>query len=215
MSAAHVPELPGPGEPCPHCDYYHFKSGGHLKYYVGALVCPVYVQLVMAETETWGLRVRRAPQHGRERGLARCNAPEDFRCYHKGDPDGRGKRRCYSPDGFTTEIPEDKKLMIVSRDGDLVADLNEELVCPHIGTWRRPPVKKSGNRARSHGGSKKATEASFNEMPATGDPRRQAVYTELFSRVEYLRDRGLPVTPKTVAAMAGHASWRNSDIHGT
>lgn len=166
----------------------------------------------MNETETWGMRLRKAPEHGRERGLQKCMAPVDFVCFHKGVIETTGRRRCYSPDGFSTQVSEDKKLKVLGQK-DIIVDRNDDLLCPHIGTYRRSPTKKSGRRARPHGGGKKSVAASFNEMPATGDPRKQAVYTELFGRIEYLKDHRLPITSETIAAMAGHSAWKNRDIH--
>jgi hypothetical protein len=179
------------------------------------MVCPVYVALLIDESESWGLKLRRAPSHGRERTLKKCGAPHDFLCFHKGTLEERGVRRCYSPDGFTTEVAESDKIKLIIIDNEIVgADKNDKFTCPYIEIYRRPSVQKSGLRARRRGSNgSNPSVASFNEMPAATDPRKQAVFTELWGRITYLKERKLPVTADTVAALAGHAAWKDRDIH--
>lgn len=203
-------ELPKVGESCPHCGFKHLKEGGHLKYYVGALVCPVYVAMALDDVASWGVQLRRSPRRGRETRLVACDAPESVTCFHRGSAEQGGKRRCYSPDGFTTEVREEDKVRIVTHGATVVtAEVNEALLCKHIALYRRSPVRRSGKRARRHGSTPQVSDDRYPGMPGGSDPRKQAVYAEIWRRVSHLRDSGQRVTPQSIAGLAGKASWAN------
>lgn len=195
--------------PCGHCGYKHHKKSGWLKYYVGALVCPRYVSLLLEEVESWGMPFPATVKPGREHNLKKCNAPEDKFCAHKGTPDDRGIKRCLSPDGFSAGIRAENKLKILD-NGEV--DRNDALQCEHIGTFVRQRVKPSGIRARPHG-SKNHKVYEGNLMPSSGDARKSLVYRELWRRIEYLKMHNIAPTPERIAFLAGHAAWKKGDVH--
>jgi hypothetical protein len=187
--------------PCPHCGYRHYKRGGWLKWHIGALNCRLYVEHVLEEQGTWGVRSR-PPISVDDSTVYRCTAPESFVCFWKTPDDRvRGGLRCASPDGYPSEVPGVKKLELNEEENEWKR--SESLLCPHRTKTRILLVAEKTGRGAKSRGSDTFQDATYNEMPGTGDPKKQRVYSELQRRIRFLTDRGLRPTPSRIAKLGG------------
>lgn len=203
---------------CSHCGYAHHKKSGRLKYYVGAMQCPRYVELLLDEMDSWGVKVPGRPSgDATEPRKFACNAPAEFVCFHKGSPGLDGKPACMSPDGFNTQTQGHDKVRLVKLEVGIYEfergvagavderwDTDYSKLCPHRGPAkrRRRPKKEPGRvpRAKAGKGFKAPT---GNRMPGAGDWRKERVFSELQRRIDYISGRGLSPTPARIAVLGG------------
>lgn len=210
---------------CEYCGYKHFKESGRLKYYVGAMQCPVYVGYLLEEMDSWGVKVpgRPAGDATEPRKFA-CDAPAEFVCHHKGSPTADGRPACMSPDGFSTQVSSQDKVRLVRLQIGIYEfesgvagaiderwEVDESKLCVHRAPAKRRRAKKKGEaklpRAK---GSKGFKQPTGNRMPGHQDWRKQRVFSELQRRIDYISGMTLSPTPERIAKIGGFADRKAS-----
>lgn len=199
-------QTPDADRACPHCGYRHHKwPSGTLKYYVGALQCPLYVALIAEEIGAWGAKTSSGLVDRRPTATGYvCTAPPEFSCVYKGGPASgiRGEIECGSTDGYPSSVEAAQKYKL-DRDGEGLLE-DHGLLCEYRCPRRRhtnPVTENSAPHHLAHGTF--SAEATGNFAPGSYDWRRARVISEYERRVRRLQALGLRPTPARIARIGG------------